>query len=94
MNQIKQIDGSEINDDNDRAEYLHQICCFFQFLGEVTQSKIKDDGCPAYTIDADYGHYLAFQMAINELRKFGDLVGCHTEATTVFNHKEATGGEA
>jgi len=73
------IDGFEITKDHGLEDYFHQICCVFTWLGEVTLSKIQDaDRNPGYTYDAIFGHYLAFEMAMRELKRFGGFVGCHT----------------
>ena len=93
---FRALDGSEkeIDDKNDLEDYLDQICSVFDFLGQATQAKIRDaaESSFPYTFDADFGHYLVFTMAINELRKFGELVGCHTETTRAKERTEAIGG--
>ena len=79
---IRMIDGKLIESDLDRKEYLDQICCVFEFLGDATQAMRSTAEEYAITPDADFGHYLVFGMAINKLKEYGELVGTVEGAKT------------
>jgi len=72
---MKNLAGGEIETQSDTKEYLHQIISVVTFLGEVTKAMVQDtaERTGGYSRDGDFGHYLAFNMITEELKKFGEL---------------------